>query len=465
MSKHFKFLTIFLLFCFLVTSGASCSKGGSTDAKTLQQTQVTLKFWSIYDDSDAFSEIIEDYRKIHPNVTVEYKKLLYEEYEKELLEAFAKDEGPDLFSVHNTWMRKYQPLMSPMPSSVTLPIKSVQGTVKKEEVVELVPQKLYTPSQITTMFGDTVAQDAIMTFEDANRVYGLPLSLDTLALYYNKDILNNASLAQPAQYWTDLAPQVEKIRKLDAQNKLILSAAPLGTSKNVARSFDILSLLMMQLRANMVNETGQVLFAAMPRELSDQGLTVAPGVNAIDFYTSFADPLLVSYNWNADMPNSLDAFINGQSAYFFGYSYHRATIDARAPKLNYSIAPMLQVKGYQKVNYANYWFNGVAKKSANQDWAWDFVRFMSTKDEAAKYLTATKKPAALRALYDTQMQDDTVSVFTEQTLTAKSWYRGLDSNAAEDIFAQMIDSVSIDKVKTKDAAELAAIKIQQTWRQ
>ena len=124
------------------------------------------------------------------------------------------------------------------------------------------------------------------------------------------------------------------------------------------------------------------------------------------------------------MPESLQAFINGKTAYFLGYSYHRPIIDAGAPNLNYSVAPMLQIQGYDRVNYANYWAQAVSKKSKNTGYAWDFVRFMSTKDEAAKYLEKTKRPAALRALFDSQVENEEVAVFTEQVLTAKSWYRG-----------------------------------------
>jgi ABC-type glycerol-3-phosphate transport system substrate-binding protein len=461
-NKFFKLTTLFLLLTFLITSGASCSKGGTQEAKDAYKP-ITLKFWSVYDDSDAYEAIIADYRRIHPNVTIEYRKLLYSEYQDALVKAFALDEGPDIFSVHNTWIRKYQDFASPMPTSVSLPFKTVIGTVQKEEVIELRDQTMYTVNQIKSLFGDTVAQDAVLPLSNTNRVYGVPMSLDTLALYYNKDILNNAGIAEPAQYWTEAQAQVEKIRKFDDNQNILLAAIPLGTGKNVTRNFDILSLLMMQLKTNMTDGAGRITFNAMPAALAEKELTQPPGINALDFYTSFADPLVTTYTWNNKMPESLDAFINGQTAYFIGYAYHRPVIEARAPKLNYAIAPMLQIQGYDKVNYANYWLNTVANKSKNKDWAWDFIRFASTKDEAVKYLDATRKPTALRSLYDTELAKENRAVFVEQTLTAKTWYRGRDAEAAEDIFVQMIDNALINKSKLTDIAKTAVQKIQQTW--
>lgn len=455
-----KNFSVILMLAFLTTACTS-SDGSSVSAKTEFTKPVELKFWSVHDDSDAYAEIIADYQALHPNVSIEYRKLLYEEYEDALIKAFAKDEGPDIFSIHNTWTYKYQDLIQPMPESIKIPKREIKGKFKKEPVYSMVDQKLYSPKKIAELFGDTVAKDVTADLDGVKRVYGLPLSLDTLALYYNKDILNNAGIPTPPAYWTDVQAQVEKITKIDDNGNILMATIPLGTARNITRSFDIVSLLMMQLRAKMIDDHGRVVFNKMPKELSGQ-LEQPPGLNALDFYTSFADPMVASYTWNDKMPNSLDAFIAGKTAYFLGYSYHRPIIQARAPKLNFDIAPMLQVQGYDKVNYANYWFFTVSKKTKNSKWAWDFIRFMSSKNEAVKYLAVTKKPAALRSLYQEQIKDEEVAVFVDQTLTAKSWYYGKDSNAAEDIFAKMIDDIRANKSQMTTIVSNAIKMIEQT---
>jgi len=470
--KWFSLTSIFMIAVFLVSSGLSCAKGGSLEAQRAMQP-TTLRFWTVFDERDAYTDIINAYKQLHPNVTIEFRMLRYEEYEKELLEAFALDEGPDVFSIHNTWVSKYQNLLDPMPRTITVPYRKTVGTVKKEEVTELVTQNMYTPNQMSQLFGDTVAQDTLRLHnvgteddpEMVNGIYGLPLSLDTLALYYNKDILNNAGIAVPAAYWTDIQEQVEKVRRTDADNNVLVAAVPIGTAKNVERSFDIMSLLMMQLKTQMINDKGQVSFHLMPKELQgNEGITQPPAFNAVEFYASFADPLLNSYTWNDTMDNSLQVFMRGQSAYFLGYAYHRPIIEAQAPRLNYDIAPMLQVQGYENVNFANYWMQSVAGKSENKSFAWDFIKFMASQEQVKSYLDKTERPAALRALYDSQLENENIAVFTEQTLTAQTWYRGKDAAAAERIFAEMIESVNSFAATAKEAVTLAADKMSQTYR-
>jgi len=464
-------LTVFLIAIFLVTTGASCAKGGTSDAKESFKP-VTLKFWTVFDDRDAYADIITAYKQLHPNVTIEFKKLRFEEYEKELIEAFALGQGPDIFSIQNTWTNQYLKLLDPMPLTVSVPIKTIEGTVKKEEVIKLVTEKMYTPSQVKTIFGDNVAEDTVFQYNEGTedepiltpRVFGLPTSLDNMVLYYNRDILNNAGVPEPAKYWTDLEGQIEKIRKVDNDNNILQGAIALGTAKNVVRSFDILSLLMMQLKTEMVDDRGQVNFHKIPASLSGQGITTPPGINGLEFYAAFADPILNTYTWNEKMLESLQAFTSGKLAYFPGYAYHRPFIEAQAPTMNLEIAPMLQLEGYDTVNFANYWLQSVSANSQNKGFAWDFVRFMTSPEQVIKYLDKTGKPAAVRSLFDKQVQDEEMSVFVEQTLTAKSWYRGKDYKAAEKIFDDMIESVGLGEVTAKEAAGLAVQKIQQTMK-
>lgn len=68
------------------------------------------------------------------------------------------------------------------------------------------------------------------------------------------------------------------------------------------------------------------------------------------------------------MDNALDKFVNGSVAFFFGYSYQTCQIiKARAPQLNFSILPMLQLNPEQPVNVANYWVQSVVDKSKHKN--------------------------------------------------------------------------------------------------
>ena len=86
--------------------------------------------------------------------------------------------------------------------------------------------------------------------------------------------------------------------------------------------------------------------------------------------------------WNNFMPNSLESFMAGKTAFFFGYSYHIPIIKAQAPKLNFEITQVPQIGN--PVNFANYWTETVSKKSKHVDEAWSFILFITTNQEANK---------------------------------------------------------------------------------
>jgi len=460
-----KTTSFLILIALLATSGFGCKLASQEEQQA--QKPITLEFWGVYDESDLIEPFITAYRTKHPNVTINYKMLRFEEYENELLNALAEDRGPDIFSVHNHWIRGYVPKISPLPPELTIAyIERSGGALGQETTVTIRKERTITLRQLRDGFVEVVYNDAVVPIwnekEEAyeNKIVALPLSVDTMALYYNRDILNAAGLAQPPAAWTTFQEQVKTITRLDADGDIAQSAAAIGTASNVERYTDIVSILMMQNGTEMTNEAGFATFNKIPSALS--GRDEPPGWGALRFYTDFANPSKEVYTWNDNFTNSLDAFVTGQTAFFFGYSYHLSQIRAKAPKLNFGIAKLPQLEGNPEVNYANYWMHTVSAKSENSDYAWDFIQSMADANNVKNYLDAAKKPTALRSLQAEQLEDIDLSVFASQILTAKSWYRGKDWEAVEEAFADMIDSLVYGTMEIKDAINLAVSRVNQT---
>ena len=451
------FLLLLILTVLFSTSACSLTKGGDSAAVAAYKP-VKLVYWSVWNNEAVMRDIIAAYKKARPNVTIEYRNLRYDEYEQAILEADAQGRGPDVFSIHNTWMQKYAPRLLSAPATYQIPIKTMQGTLKKEEVVIFQSNKGITPYQVDQKFLQQVKSDAVVD----NKVYGLPMSLDTLVLFCNRDLMRNAGITEPPKDWLEFEEQVKKITKIDANTgKILVSGTAMGTSNNIPRSFDILSLLMMQNSTQMLNSKGQAYFDSMPENLK---LTVVPGRGALDFYTQFSSPLYQGYSWNTQMPDALEAFKDGKVAYFFGYSYNRDNIKLTAPKLNFIIAPAPQVNDDKKVNYASYWLEVVSNKTKNKDYAWDFVQFMTSEANVEAYLNKAVKPTALNStkLINKQLDNPDLAVFAEQLFTAKSWYNGKNSSAAEAAFAQMITDVLAGNLDAEKALKQAADKVDRS---
>lgn len=467
--RFFSAISMLLLVSFM---GAGCTKK-MDDATASASKSVRLTVWAVIDDSEAYGQIMNEFRAAHPNVSIDFVRMRLEEYEDELLNALAEDRGPDIFMIHNTWVGKYEPKIISMPPSTKLAYRRTIGTVKKETVYQLEDEKMISLKQYKTNFPEAVIKDTVrrvnISMEPSKenfqeRILAVPMSLDTLGMYVNKDLLNAAGVATIPETWNDFQKIVPRLVKQDAQGELIQAAAALGTGTNVERSTDILSVLMMQNGAVMSLDNGTPSFAMVPSALAEQRAE-PPAFQALSFYTDFANPAKEVYTWNSKQPNSLDAFTQGKVAFFFGYSYHLPVIKARAPKLNLGIAQLPQIEGNPTdVNYANYWLWTVSKRSKNADIAWNFLNYMIKPEQAKKYLDNAKRPAAEKSLLSNQLEDEEIGVFASQVLTSKSWYRGKDVETAEEALNMMIESTLAGTEELPKAVRNAQSKVEQTYK-
>ncbi len=473
MNKYFitRISILLILGVFIFTSGIGC-RGGSLVAKKEAEKKIELDVWTVFDSQQDMQDLINGYVKLHKNVKFNVRRFNFQEYQTALLDAFAEERGPDIFALPNTWVKGYQNKTIPLPDTITLPVKVLKGSIKQETVIELQTKKTLSPKELKTKFIDTVYNDVVyqatVTVEGkkstVDKIYALPLAVDVLALYYNVDLLNAASISQPASDWTQFAEQVKKITKLDTDGNILIAGGAIGTGSNIERASDIISLLMMQNGTEMTDASGSnPTFHQFPKNNQNNRDTL-PSEEALVFYTNFANKNLDTYTWNNTLPHSLEAFISGQSAYFFGYAYHREQIQKRAPRLNFNVAPAPIIAGNEPVYYANYWLYTVSKQTSASEWAWDFLLYATDAKNVEPYLTKLRKPTGLRALIDKQKEDIEMRPFMDMVLSAKSWYHGRDAITAEKIMRAMLDSVVEERAFANEAIKQAAGLVQQTMR-
>jgi ABC-type glycerol-3-phosphate transport system substrate-binding protein len=384
-------------------------------------------------------------------------------YEKDLVEALASGQGPDIFLIQNNWLPKFADKVVPAP------------------------QTIITEQKFRNDFVDVVAND----FINQGRIYAAPLSVDTLGLYYNKDLFSEAGISAPPKNWADFMEDVRRLTRLGKNGEIVRAGAAIGTSRNINRSTDILNLLMLQNGTEMVN--GQVRRALFDQVVKNGDQSLSPGENALNFYTQFAKNSSSVYTWNPSLHYSIDAFSEGAAAMMLNYSWHIDTIAAKSPKLNFAVAPVPQLPNMPAVNYANYWGYAVTKNKISVDVsnankaplpdevrigeAWKFITFLTTKPEASinvstnvagqqkttainfdpavDYLEKTRKPSARRDIIEIQKNDPKIGVFAVQNLFAKSWFQ-TDPGTIEAIFAEMIDKVNRGAADMGEAIRAAA---------
>jgi len=275
---------------------------------------VTLTIWGVWDESTDLDTVIKPYQTAHPYISIKYKKLRFEEYERLLLEGWATDTGPDIFALPSNWVASYQPqFLAALPKTTKVAFYTAKKTLFKTDIkIAYKTENSLTTTDLKSKFVDVVTSDAVV----GGKIYTLPLSLDSMVMYYNRDFLNQAHLAEPPVTWSEVATFVSKISLVNEQNDITRSGAALGTYDNIPHATDILSLLMMQNGATM--STGSKITFNLPAS-SDSAYY--PGSEALRFYTDFASPEKSVYTWNDTLPDALDAFATGQTALFFGYKF------------------------------------------------------------------------------------------------------------------------------------------------
>jgi ABC-type glycerol-3-phosphate transport system substrate-binding protein len=426
-----RFASIFVLVGVFLTAGLGC-KGTST-VEQLATKPRQLEWWVVYDDYDALQTIVQQFTASRPYISVEIKQIRPDELYGRLIKALAEDNGPDIVSVRNNALNGVKTLLSPMPAVFNdATVQTVRGTISSDTIIIPIRKQGLTPTQIEQEYVRSIKNDVVV----GSSVYGLPLSLDTMGIFYNKDLLDRAQIAEPPRSWEELQGMVEKLSKFNKDGKIVQSGVALGTGNNISSFDDLLFVLFKQSNLEFMGRDGRPVFHTFVNSTS-RGAD-SPAMQVINFYTDFANKDRKTYSWNEEQKNALDQFINGSTAFFFGYSYNLSAIRARAPQLNFGTMPLLQLNPENPVNVANYWIQTVTAKSKNKDAAWSLIDFVAHSSVTKQYLDATNRPSALRTYLGQQLGNTDLSPFAAQVLVADSWYHGANYDAARQALSDMI---------------------------
>ncbi|MDO8269908.1 MAG: extracellular solute-binding protein [Candidatus Levybacteria bacterium] len=308
--------------------------------------EVTLKYWGIWDDNTIMQPIIADFERGHPNIKIQYEKQDIKglgQYVERLTTRINNGTGPDIVRFHSSWVPQLKNYLLPFPQSV------VEST------------------KLDTDYYKTVERD--MKVDGA--YYGIPLGIDTLAMYVNTQLLADKGLPIPTD-WNDIyIKYASELVVKDQSGKIVTPSIGLGTFDNISHASDIIAFLLLQNKANIKDLSGDSKDSAY---------------DAFSFYTSFADGDKAV--WDQTLDNSTLAFAKGNLALYFGYSWDIFTIKSLNPNLNFQVVKVPALAG-RKNTVASYWSEGVSSKTKNSEEAFEFLTFLS-------------KPETLQKLYQTQ---------------------------------------------------------------
>mgnify|MGYP003796676241 CR=1 FL=1 len=396
------------------------------------QAPAQITIWGTEMSQEVFSELWNTMEPSLKNVVVTYVEKNPNTYQDDLERAFIDGNSPDIFMIKNYDLGVYKNLITPY---------------------DLLNNSQYSLKQLRDDFPTTLEEDLVWD----NKLYGLPLSLDNLALYYNRTILDQLNIPTPPKTWEEIISWLPQLRTVDQYQRITRAAIPLGLASNINHFDDILSLIMMQYGAKMTNNTKTGVDFNITSYLQAQ--SIVPGVEALKFYAQFAMPSSKLYTWHNGFSSSLDAFAFGQSVLYLGYSKDRKAILEKNPNINFGISAFPQfLYSPNKLSFASYDALTVSSQSKHPDIAWNIIKNLTSYTSALKYMQLTKNPPALRSLLNLCYQDPDLVTFCQQALISHNWYRP-DSQKVKLIFQEMINDVTIKNINPREAVNKAASAI------
>lgn len=447
--KKSKFISSYLLLVAVIGTLALSGCREKTPEETVKRYDgVELTYYKVFDDSEIIEPIIREFETSHPGLKIHYKKFSdFDEYMNVILNEMAEGEGPDIFSMQNTWFASNRKKIAPLP------------------------QEYGTPANFADTFVDTAYQDLVLPDDNGvEQVYGVPMTVDTLALYYNKDHFEDRlpEKGKPSTTWQGIKEDVIALNKEDNSfDRFEVSGIAMGRSDNISRSVDILYLLFLQYGVEFYNENiSEAIFAGQ------QNADVSyPGLKALDFYISFADPAQKHFSWNELVVDDdsegmeIEAFAEGKVSMIIGYSYTYDyildyidlldsrglnTIDENAIRV--AQIPQLHdpsVSTEKRVTYASYFAETVSRNSENQDLAWEFLVELTTRENLEYYFDKTHKPTSRRDMIEDQKKDPDYGIFVSQIGYAES-FPVIDYNVYKEIFSDTINRANSGGINRSD---------------
>lgn len=312
-----------------------------------------ITWWGLWEDASAVDSVIKEYEAEHPNVTIKYLRQSQVDYRERLTSSLAKGQGPDIFRFHNSWVPMFKNQLDTLPASVM------------------------NPADYAKTFYPIASSDLTL----GNGIVGIPLEYDALLLYINSDIFDKAGKTPPAG-WAELRELAKELTVKDDQGIITQSGVALGRVENVDHWQEILGLMMLQNGVDMVH----------PERCSDAppggtgGSTkICPGADAVTFFSLFST---VDGVWDSTLPPSTAAFAGGKVAMYIGPSWRAFEIREANPNLKFKAVGVPQLPkdspNQPDITYATYWAEGVWSRSTKKAAAWDFLKFLSTKESMQK---------------------------------------------------------------------------------
>lgn len=411
MSKfQFILIGIFVLFIIVGVTIFATYKGDNTNEQL-----PPISIWGTVSE-DIFNKYIADLTtSLRLAVVINYTEVREDEFDSFFIESLARGEGPD---------------------AVLLPQDML---LRHEDKVLKIPYEALTERA----FKDTYIRTADH-YLTSSGILALPLSIDPIVMYWNRDIFTNAGIATYPKTWDELTALGSKLTRKDVNANIRSSALALGEFRNIKNAQDIFGTLMLQAGNPVIQRTKdggdrERLVSALVSNTAGGQRTAEL---ALEFFTRFVDPTHPDYSWNRGMANSESSFLSGVLATYFGYASEANTLRTKNPNIDYDIAPIPQARGSKnRATFGRMYGMSIVRSTQNPSIAFAVMQAITSANALDLWTKATYLPSVRRDVIARGTTDPYMEIFNDSALIADSW---LDPGRFESnmIMQEMVESVT-----------------------
>lgn len=398
------FIGAILVFAGVINIGSKKSSSATTSG--------SVTVWGTY-PQDTVQSYFDQITISNPDLSVVYTEKKPETLQSDLIKALADHVAPDLVIAES------QQLFSIRDRIYTVPYTTY-------------PERLYRDTFI----------DGSAIFLAKDGVMAVPLVVDPIVVYYNKDLLAGQSYVVPPTTWTGLAQALPRFLKRDTRGVITQTPIGLGEVDNVDHFKDILSALFLQ--------TGNSIVAFNPTTgkyeqqigVGANGDTELGTTKALTFYTNFSNQASSSYSWSRTLPSTLDMFLSGKGAFYIGRASELFAIQSRNPNLNFDVSTLFQADGATRpVTYGSFGGVAILKSTMQFPLAYSTYSMLIGTDFTQYLATALSLPPVRRDLLLGQQQNPYIQIFFKAALSTFTW-PDINANGSDAVFRDMVRAVN-----------------------
>jgi ABC-type glycerol-3-phosphate transport system substrate-binding protein len=371
---------------------------------------------------------------------VTYEEIRMENFNDEFVEALATGVGPDLVILPHNMILLHENKLLPLS-------------------YESYPERLFKDSFI----------DGADVLRDSNGIYALPIAVDPLIMYWNKDLFKRKLITEAPNTWEtviDIAPKLSVSNEAGAISK---STVAFGQFFNVDYPKEIFTTLMQQAGSKIVerqsfeaNDGGFDILTVPVLNKRDNFLT-PPAEAALRFFGQFTDPTREVYSWNRSLNQDSERFLSGDLAIYFGKTSKYDDFKKINPNLNFDVAVIPQKSGAVPVTYADFTAIGIVKNTQKSTDAFKTLGVITRPEIANMLSTALDLPPARRDVLAYPQAEAEKETFFASAVWAKAFYDPYPEKTNK-IFKDMVELYTSGQVGLSESVGIANQQMEVIFR-